>query len=161
LGGFAIAAADFKAMSGLALRKLPLSKNYRSSQKIIDYFRNFRVFPCSIVAASDESVYPSPITYGTQRSGGGMEGELVGLIRYNIEVVGVKPTEICVIAPWWTHLASITRKLALRLPSYQFDGPGMVPFARDIENFWYRLSKIVLTEPSPFLYTTRLRWAGE
>jgi superfamily I DNA/RNA helicase len=37
----------------------------------------------------------------------------------------------------------------------------MVPFARDTENFWYKLSRIALTEPSPGMYTRRLRWAGE
>ena len=47
------------------------------------------------------------------------------------------------------------------MPEYQFDGPGMVPFARDIENFWYKLSRIALTEPSPGMYVRRLRWAGE
>jgi superfamily I DNA/RNA helicase len=37
----------------------------------------------------------------------------------------------------------------------------MVPFARDVHNFWYKVSKIALTEPSPSMYLTRLRWAGE
>ena len=55
----------------------------------------------------------------------------------------------------------MTRKLVARLPEYSFDGPGMVPFARDIDNFWYKLSKIILTEPSPLMYVKRLRWAGE
>ena len=40
----------------------------------------------------------------------------------------------------------MTRKLVAALPEYSFDGPGMVPFARDIDNFWYKLSKIILTE---------------
>jgi superfamily I DNA/RNA helicase len=47
------------------------------------------------------------------------------------------------------------------MPEYSFDGPGMVPFARDTENFWYRLSKIALTQASPGMYVRRLRWAGE
>jgi len=47
------------------------------------------------------------------------------------------------------------------LPDYSFSGPGMVPFARDIDNFWYKLSRIILTEASPQLYIRRSRWAGE
>ncbi len=37
----------------------------------------------------------------------------------------------------------------------------MVPFSRDIDNFWYKLSKIVLTEASPRMYVRRSRWAGD
>jgi ATP-dependent exoDNAse (exonuclease V) beta subunit len=37
----------------------------------------------------------------------------------------------------------------------------MVPFSRDQDNFWYRLAKIALTEPSPYMYVTRLRWAAD
>lgn len=45
--------------------------------------------------------------------------------------------------------------------SIQFDGPGMAPFARDIDNFWYKLSRIILTDATPSLYIRRLRWANE
>jgi len=47
------------------------------------------------------------------------------------------------------------------MPDFSFDGPGMAPFSRDNENFWYKLSRIILTEPSPYMYVRRLRWASE
>jgi hypothetical protein len=90
-----------------------------------------------------------------------LEEELIRLIRYNIEVAGIAPHEVCVLAPQWVHLASMTRTLVASMPEYHFDGPGMVPFSRDLDNFWYKLSKIVLTEASPRMYVRRLRWAGE
>lgn len=49
----------------------------------------------------------------------------------------------------------------IKLPEYSFDGPGMAPFSRDIDNFWFKISRIILTEPSPFLYVRRLRWSRE
>lgn len=55
----------------------------------------------------------------------------------------------------------MTRALIVRLPDCQFNGPGIVPFARDIENFWYKAARLALTDPSPQLYVRRLRWAGE
>ncbi|OWK18967.1 hypothetical protein AJ88_46750 [Mesorhizobium amorphae CCBAU 01583] len=55
----------------------------------------------------------------------------------------------------------MTRRLVAALPEYGFDGPGMVPFARDIDNFWYKLSKIVLTQASPHMYVRRFRWIGD
>ncbi|MGJ7609234.1 3'-5' exonuclease [Variovorax sp. LT1R20] len=33
--------------------------------------------------------------------------------------------------------------------------------ARDIDNFWYKVARLALTEPSPGGYLRRLRWAGE
>lgn len=161
LGGYAIEPEIFERMANVKLQQLPLSLNYRSSQKIVDYFRYFQISPGDIHAESKERTYPSLITYDTSTAKDSIEDELVRLIRYNIETLGISPKEVCVIAPWWMHLASVTRKLAARMPQYNFDGPGTVPFARDIDNFWYKLSKIVLTEPSPSLYTSRLRWAKE
>jgi superfamily I DNA/RNA helicase len=75
--------------------------------------------------------------------------------------MGIAPHEVCVLAPQWVHLASMTRKLVAALPEYSFDGPGMVPFSRDIDNFWYKLSKVVLTQASPQMYVRRARWIGE
>jgi superfamily I DNA/RNA helicase len=47
------------------------------------------------------------------------------------------------------------------MPEYSFDGPGMVPFANDFENFWFKVSRLALTEPSPGMYVRRMRWARE
>lgn len=37
----------------------------------------------------------------------------------------------------------------------------MAPFSRDIDNFWFKVSRIALTEPSPHMYIRRLRWSKE
>ena len=161
LGGFAISAADFRTMIGIPLVELELSQNYRSSSRVIDYFGNFNVHQAAIQSASEGRDYPSLITFNASVSRDGLEAELVRLIRHSIEVLGIAPGEICVIAPWWVHLAGMTRKLVASLPEYDFDGPGMVPFGHDWDNFWYKLSKIALTEASPRMYVTRLRWAQE
>ena len=90
-----------------------------------------------------------------------LEAELVRLIKYNVETQGIAAHEVCIVAPRWVHLASMTRRLVAALPGYSFDGPGMVPFARDVDNFWYKLARIILTEASPQLYVRRMRWAGD
>ena len=161
LGGYPIDLEDFSAISGLGFTKMELSLNYRSSERLVDYFGNYNVHSTNIVSESAHKEYPSVISFDTETSREGLIEELIRLIRYNIEVVGISPNEVCVIAPWWIHLASVTRGLVSALPEYSFDGPGLVPFSRDIENFWYKLSKIVLTEASPHMYRRRLRWSGE
>jgi len=161
LGGYPIAFEDFKAMAGIDIEELQLSRNYRSSERIINYFGNYNVHATLIEAASSEKAYASLISFNDAVNKAGLEAELIRLIRFNIETIGIAPHEVCVLAPQWMHLASMTRRLVASMPEYSFDGPGMVPFARDPDNFWYRLSKITLTQASPGMYVRRLRWAGE
>jgi DNA helicase II / ATP-dependent DNA helicase PcrA len=161
LGGYAITASAFATMAGVDLKEMELSRNYRSSDRIVGYFGNYNVHTTKISSDAKHKDHASLISFDTVTRRENLESELVRLIRHNIETLGIAPQEVCVLAPQWVHLASMTRKLVAALPEYSFDGPGMVPFSRDIDNFWYKLSKIVLTEASPRMYVRRLRWAGE
>jgi DNA helicase II / ATP-dependent DNA helicase PcrA len=161
LGGFPIKATDFKTMTGIEMNELQLCKNYRSSERIVNYFSNFNVHETTIESSSKNKAFPSLITFNNTVSKSNLEEELARLIRFNIENLGIAPQEICVLAPQWVHLASITRKLVASMPEYSFFGPGMVPFSKDIDNFWYKVSRIALTTESPEIYIRRLRWASE
>lgn len=161
LGGYAIDVAELRAITGLAINERALSKNYRSSYRIVEYYGHFNVHATIIEAAGEQRAYPSLVSYNDGIAVDKLVDEVARLIRYNVETVGIPANEICVLAPQWLHLAAMTRRLAIRMPDYQFDGPGMVPFARDPENFWYKLSRLALTEPSPSLFVRRLRWANE
>jgi DNA helicase II / ATP-dependent DNA helicase PcrA len=161
LGGYAITAAEFGAMAQIDLKEMDLSRNYRSSERIVGYFGHFNVYETEITANGEHKEYPSLISFDPATMRDDLEAELVRLVRYNIETLGIAPREICILAPQWVHLASMTRRLVAALPEYGFDGPGMVPFARDIDNFWYKLSKVVLTQAAPHMYVRRVRWIGE
>lgn len=161
LGGYPIAVEQLRTLSGIPIEERELSLNYRSSERIIEYFGNFNVFNTTIEAAGGGSEYPSIVSYNGEVSREELVDEIVRLIRHNVEVLGIPRNEVCVLAPQWVHLATMTRGLVARMPEYQFNGPGMVPFARDIENFWYKVSRIALTEPSPTMFIRRLRWASE
>lgn len=161
LGGYAITAADFGARCGIAFKQMDLSDNHRSSARIVGYFSNYTVFGSKIDAVGEDRDYASIVSFDDETHRDDLEAELVRLIRYNVETRGIAPHEVCIVAPWWVHLASMTRRLVAALPGYSFDGPGMVPFARDVDNFYYKLARIILTEASPKLYVRRMRWAGE
>ena len=161
LGGYPIKNTDLELLTGLEFNLMHLSKNYRSSSKVIDFFDHFKTYENNISAHGKDKDYESIITFNRSIIRDELEDEIVRLITININEYGIKPNEICIIAPQWVHLADLTRKLMIRLPDYSFDGPGMAPFARDIDNFWYKVAKVALTEPSPQLYLRRLRWARE
>jgi DNA helicase-2/ATP-dependent DNA helicase PcrA len=161
LGGYPIELAGLRALTNLEITPKRLSLNYRSSARIIEYFGNFNISNTQIAPGGEDQNYPSLISYNTHVGRADLIEEIARLVRHNIENLEVPPHEVCVLAPQWVHLATMTRGLAATLPEYQFDGPGMVPFARDTENFWYKLSRVALTEPSPDMYTRRLRWMEE
>ena len=160
LGGYAIEAQELQQMLDAPLTEMDLRLNYRSTARIIEYFGKYKVRDSEIEVASEET-RPSSITFDSTTHRDDLPHKIAEIVRHNVETLGIPPNELCVLAPWWMHLAGMTRDLANRLPEYDFDGPGMVPFARDIDNFWYKLAKIALTDASPTLYMRRLRWATD
>lgn len=161
LGGYAIGIEELKEMAHIEINGLQLSKNYRSSSRVIEFFGNFNVHKTEIAAQGGNREYPSLVSYNRAIGREDLAHEIARIIRYSVETLGIKPSEVCVLAPQWNHLASMTRQLVGHMPEYEFDGPGIVPFARDVENFWYKLSRLALTEPSPAIFIRRMRWAGE
>lgn len=161
LGGFPMEKSELETLLGFSLVEYNLSGNYRSSSKIIDYFNYYKTFHNEIKPVGVDENYDSLISFNNQVTRENLVDELARLILFNVEERDIPQNQICIVAPQWVHIASITRKLMIKLPDYSFNGPGMAPFARDIDNFWYKLSRIVLTEPSPNLYVRRLRWSRE
>ncbi len=70
LGGYPIAFEDFKAMANIDLDELELSRNYRSSERIIEYFGNYNVHNTRIEAASEDTAEPV-----MERQGSGEDAE--------------------------------------------------------------------------------------
>lgn len=161
LGGYSISKDDLENLLGFSVKEMSLTKNYRSSEKIISYFSYFRTNNLPIAAEGRNKRYESIVSYNNSVSKSGLEDEIIRLVRYNLEEKKIKPNEICILGPQWVHLASLTRSLVTKLPDISFNGPGLTPFSHDIENFWYKISRIVLTEPSPTMYSKRIRWAKE
>ena len=160
LGGFAMSVAELRQLCGVHIEERALTENYRATDRLISYFSTFAVNATTISGAGTDRAFNSSISYNTLIGRDDLEAELVRLIRFSTDQ-GILPEQICVLAPWWNLLAGVTRRLAGALPEFQFDGPGMVPFSRDQENFWYRLSRIALTQASPDQHVRRMRWANE
>jgi ATP-dependent exoDNAse (exonuclease V) beta subunit len=161
LGGYAIKQPELEQLAEVQFTPMTLVKNYRSSSRIIDYYRNYNVTPSTTIAEGEHRDHPSIISYDQTTHKDNLVEQVSRHIEHCVQNLGILEKEICVIAPWWQHLAALTRNLVNRLPQYSFDGPGLVPFSRDIDNFWFKLTKIILTEPSPNMYVKRLRWASD
>lgn len=161
LGGYAISCAEFKERSELNVTELSLHQNYRASQSLVSYYSNFEVLKTTTIAEGDNKNYDSLIVWDKTVSRFGLEERISDLVDFCIQGLGCAEEEICIIGPQWPSLAALTRRLMSRRPNYRYNGPGMIPFGRELDNFWYKLSRICLSEPAPDMYIRRMRWATE
>lgn len=161
LGGVAKSVDQISSLINREMTSLELHENYRSSQRIVEYFSHFAVEPMSIEAAGEWKDWPSSIVHDVTVSKPDLVRSIGQLVKHNIETLGIPPENVCIVGPWWMHLASITRALVQELPEYDFNGPGLSPFGQNLDNFWYKVARIALTSAAPDMFRKRIRWAGE
>ena len=142
-----------------------LSKNYRSSSALVDYSKGYMVHSMDMVSEGEMREYKSRI-FALDRRNSGVTSANIGsyvsdIIKYNIFELGISPSEICVLAPQWRHVSSITRKLKGELGDVPINGAGLSPFKGSEMGLWSVLSKIALTYPSIGMYSKRIFWSED
>lgn len=137
-----------------------LSGNYRSAQRIIDFYRNFQTNNIVIQSEANINDDDTIISLNSELNSEQIPEEITRLIQLSLDQ-GIPDHEICVLVPQWWLVTSITRRLRQILPEVNFDASGITPMSRIRENFWYKVGRLFLTEPSPRMYSIRYRWAEE
>ncbi|MFJ7979159.1 UvrD-helicase domain-containing protein [Lysinibacillus xylanilyticus] len=139
----------------VVLKEIP--GNYRSSQRIVDFFKNFQSTKVSIQACGRYAKENGLITLNTTTHKDNLFKEIADIITHNLKN-GVTPNEICIIAPQWFFLTPLAQKLKTILPDVPFDAPGVSPLPTNRENFWWKLSRLFLSEITPNTSMSRFRW---
>ncbi|MEL3971172.1 ATP-dependent helicase [Rossellomorea oryzaecorticis] len=134
-----------------------ISGNYRSTQRIVDFFTNFQSTDVEVQALGPHSWQRGLITLNKTIDKNDLFSEFAKIIRNNLDN-GVKPNEICIIAPVWYFLTPLVKKLRSLLPDVPFEAPIATPLPRNRENFWWKLTRIFLTDISPETSLNRFRW---
>lgn len=151
-------AADF-GLDGIT--PLALSGNYRSTQRLIDYYRQLRPACGPIKSLAPYADETGAITFQDKTvAKEDLPVVIADLINLSL-AAGVSPNEICILAPQWQHVRVLGRSLAALLPDVDFDAPGLSPLHGQRENIWFKIARLLLTQPSASLYRTRSRWARE
>lgn len=163
LGGMALNHASIESLMGVRFVEMNLSKNYRSSSALVEYSKGYMVHSMDMVPVGEVREYKSRI-FALDRRNSGVTSANIGsyvsdIIKYNIFELGIKPSEICILAPRWRHVASITRMLKGELGDIPINGAGLSPFKGNEMGLWSVLSKIALTYPSIEMYSKRLFWS--
>jgi DNA helicase II / ATP-dependent DNA helicase PcrA len=162
LGAMTKAPEEIATEFGLTeIGHLELKGNYRSTQRIIDLYRQLRPIVPPIESRASYAAEPGIVTFDDQTVAlDDLSSVIAGRIAAAI-ADGVPTHEICVVAPQWTQVRAIARRLVNELPEVDFDAPGLSPLHSSRENFWFKVARLLLTVPSPKRTRTRMRWAKE
>ena len=162
LGALTKTAEEIAAEFGLdAITHLRLEGNYRSTQRLIDFYRQCRPGVQAIESRGKNANDHGTITFVNQTV---VRDDLSSVIGDHIACAirdGVPPDEICVLAPQWRHVRAIAQRLTQMLPHIEFDAPGLSPLYSARDNVWFKFSRLFLTTPTPSRVRTRMMWAGE
>jgi DNA helicase-2/ATP-dependent DNA helicase PcrA len=138
-----------------------LTGNYRTTQRMIDFYSQFRPNVPKIKSLADYADEAGIITFHDQTiPREELASAIAALISSSIDA-GIPPQDICVLAPQWWQVQALARRLVEELPNTEFDAPGLSPLHSLRENFWFKVSRLFLTRPAPSRTRTRMRWANE
>ena len=155
LGGVAKNIEEIKGeIDNMPITPLTLTGNYRSNQRIIDFYTHFQTQKLKIEALGSNADKKGLVSLNTTIPHTKIAAEISRLIQLNLDQ-GISEDEICVLVPQWWLITSITKKLRAILPDVNFDASGLAPMSKNRENIWYKLSRLFLTRPNPKIYSTR------
>lgn len=143
-----------------AFKKFHFSDNYRSTQRIIDYFSFYRP-RAKIISKADHADHKGKIVFINKRVHYKNLGEYISQIVKEELDAGVAQNQICITGPQWASLRALSRSLVSILPHVKFDAPILSPFYGHQDSLWLVVSKLILTTPSGRMYSTRMRWAKD
>lgn len=145
----------------LEIKHLSLSGNYRSTQRIVDFFSKFSFSGVEIESLTDYRDELGLIQFENQSIDVDQLSEKVAsLIQFSLDQ-GIPENEICVIAPRWFQVRQVARSLIGHLPDVDFDAPGLSPLYGTRDNIWFKLARLFLTNASSNKSRSRIRWANE
>jgi DNA helicase-2/ATP-dependent DNA helicase PcrA len=140
---------------------LNLSENYRSTQRLVDYFTLIRSHAGKLKSVAAYSAEAGEIKFFDQTvSRKDLAKFVAQIIRRSLDS-GVSESNICVIAPRWEHIITLARALMANLPDVDFDAPGLSPLHSNRDDVWFKLARLFLTGPRHGLDRTRHRWAND
>lgn len=150
---------EIKALFGLNFKEETLSGCYRSTDRVINFYRNFEVNQTGAYSLSIEKNLNGIIKYDTNIQ----KNELISTIKTIIEEQlsrSIPENEICIVAPQWYQIFPIANGLKSALPALNFDAPDISAFKYDPLNPFYLLVKLLFTKAGKNV-RVRKKWATE
>lgn len=142
LGGVAKSSAEISNMFNLDFQEYFLSDCYRSSQHIIDLYKEFAVDPVQIISKKKSEL--GHIYFDESIENKDVATFIVSIISRMLES-GIPENEICIVAPVWYMLFPLISELKIKMPNVKFDSPEISPFKYDPMNPFYLIAKLAFS----------------
>lgn len=147
LGGVAKSASEIRELYPVDFTEECLSGCYRSSQRIVDYYKYFEVAYTGVYSVACHKKELGIIKYDSKISRDEMPDEIAQIIKNELSA-GVKESEICVVAPAWHRIWKFTNQLRKLMPETEFDAPDISPIKKDPLNVFYLIARLLFTQNS-------------
>ncbi len=135
-----------------------LSGCYRSTQQIIDFYRNFQDNPINIHSLSTIPQAESGVSYDNNVHRDNLGTHIGAIIQQKINE-GISPNEIVVLAPQWTDVFRLGTLLRQAQPNLDFNAPSISPIPKSQDNPWINLIRLFFTTINSKNYSKRRRMA--
>jgi Superfamily I DNA and RNA helicases len=159
LGGVAKNKAELDGLYETTFKEISLTGCYRSTQRIVNLYKNFEVSQTNVCSMADIKNVIGTINYNKSISNENLTDEIAAIIRSEL-ASGTQAEDICVLAPQWQILFSLSRNLRSQLPDVLFDAPDISPIKYDPLNPLFLLARLLFT-PSGENVSIRKRVASE
>ncbi len=147
LGGVAKSAEEIRQLYHVNFIEECLSGCYRSSQRIVDYYKHFEVAYTGVYSVACHKKELGIIKYDSRINKNEMPCEIARIIKNELSA-GVKENEICVVAPAWHRIWNFTNQLRMLMPETEFDAPDISPIKKDSLNVFYLIARLLFTQNS-------------
>lgn len=157
LGGIAKTCNELNRLYNAKFEELTLQGCYRSTQKIIDYYRQFELNEVEIKSYIEN--VNSLICYDKSVLSTHLPKAIANIIKTEMQQ-GVMEKDICLVAPQWRCLSPVIESLRSIIPDLKFSSPQITAFKFDPNNLFYYLARILFTEKGRNV-KRRLMWAKQ
>ena len=142
LGGVAKCKAELDALFDTTFTEMSLTGCYRSTQHVVDLYKNFEVSKTGVCAVSGIKDSAGTINYCNSCAKEDLASVIASIIRSELNS-DIQADEICVLAPQWTLLFNLSKNLRLQLPDVLFDAPSISHIKYDPLNPLFLLARLL------------------
>lgn len=142
LGGTAKSKSELDALYETAFEEMPLTGCYRSTQRVVNLYKNFEVSQTGVCSVANIKDIVGIINHYTSVAEDNLTAKIAAIIHSEL-ASGTQAREICVLAPQWQLLFNLSRDLRLQLPDVLFDAPDISPIKHDPLNPLFLLAKLL------------------
>ncbi|AGH81800.1 hypothetical protein PCNPT3_09310 [Psychromonas sp. CNPT3] len=133
---------------------------FRSSQRIIDYYKKYQDDKHEIESKSDLKNFHSIVHLENNIDKTQLADYVIGVVETHLKQ-GINANEIVVLCPSWFGVINLSKEIDLMDKSFSINGFLVSPIPKNQDNIWLSLIRLMLLKPCISNYINRNRLANE